>query len=104
MKHFVLAAAAALAAVAAVSPALAAEAASAAAPAPKFSTATTTIGELIDNAATNAVLEKHLPALIGNPQMAMARSMTLKQIQGFAGDALSDDVLAKVDADLAAIK
>ena len=53
-------------------------------------------------ARAKAVLEKHLPALIGNPQMEMARSMTLKQIQGFAGDALSDEILAKVDADLAA--
>ncbi len=104
MKHFVLAAAAALAAVAAVSPAVAADAASAAPAAPKFSTGTTPIGELVDNAATKVVLEKHLPALIGNPQMEMARSMTLKQIQGFAGDQLSDDVLAKVDAELAAIK
>jgi hypothetical protein len=36
-----------------------------------------------------------------NPQIEMARSMTLKQIQGFAGDAITDEVLAKVDADLA---
>ncbi len=96
--------AAALALATAAAPAFAAETAPAAAPAPKYSTAGTTIGDLIDNAATKAVLEKHLPALIGNPQMEMARSMTLKQIQGFAGDALSDEILAKVDADLAAIK
>jgi hypothetical protein len=104
MKHYVLAVAAALAAVAAVSPAVAADAASATTPAPKFSTATTTIGELIDNPATKAVLEKHLTALVGNPQIEMARGMTLKQVQGFAGDQLSDEVLAKVDADLAAIQ
>ena len=50
------------------------------------------------------MLDKHLPELATNPQLDMARSMTLKQIQGFAGDMLSDEVLAKVDADLAAIK
>ncbi len=96
--------AAVLALTAVTTPAFAADPAPAAATAPKFSTATTTIGDLIDNAATKTVLEKHMPALISNPQMEMARGMTLKQIQGFAGDALSDDLLAKVDADLAAIK
>ena len=34
----------------------------------------------------------------------MARAMTLKQIQGFASDMLTDDALAKIDADLARIK
>jgi len=96
--------AALLALATATTPALAADPAPAAEAAPKFSTTTSTIGDLIDNAATKAVLEKHMPALIGNPQMEMARGMTLKQIQGFAGDAMSDELLAKVDADLAAIK
>jgi hypothetical protein len=100
MKKLVLGAALAFAA--ATSPAFAADPAPAAAP--KFSTADTTIGDLIDNPTTKAVLEKHLSALIGNPQIEMARGMTLKQVQGFAGDQLSDEVLAKVDSDLAAIK
>lgn len=96
--------AAALAFAAASTPVYAADPAPAAAPAPKYSTAATTIGELIDNPATKAVLEKHMPAMLSNPQIDMARTMTLKQIQGFAGDMMSDEVLAKVDADLAAIK
>jgi hypothetical protein len=33
----------------------------------------------------------------------MARGMTLKQIQQFAGDAVTDEALAKIDADLAKI-
>ena len=99
-----LAFAAALALAAATSPAYAVDPAPASAPAAKYSTAATTIGELLDNPATKAVLDKHLPELATNPQLDMARSMTLKQIQGFAGDMLSDEVLAKVDADLAAIK
>jgi para-nitrobenzyl esterase len=44
-----------------------------------------------------------MPGFSGNPQIDMARSMTLKQIQQFAGDQITDDVLAKVDADLAKI-
>jgi hypothetical protein len=103
MRHLIATFAAAGLAVAAT-PTFAAEASVAAAPAAKFSTEASTIGDLLDNAAAKAVLEKHLPALVGNAQIEMARAMTLKQIQAMAGDMLSDEVLAKVDADLAAIK
>jgi xanthine dehydrogenase iron-sulfur cluster and FAD-binding subunit A len=51
-----------------------------------------------------AVLAKHVPALIENAQIEMARSMTLKQIQSYAGDTLTDETLAKIDVDLAALK
>lgn len=87
--------AAALATVAIAAPAYAAET--------KYSTAETQIGTLLDNAETKAVLDKHIPSFASNPQIAMARAMTLKAIQGFAGDALNDAVLAKIDADLAKV-
>ncbi len=66
-----------------------------------YSTGETDIGTLLDNPDTKAVLQKHMPGFADNPQIEMARSMTLKQIQGFAGDAITDEALAKVDADLA---
>jgi len=81
----------------------AADAPAAAAAAAKFSTADSSIGTLLDNPETKAVLEKHIPQFVSNPQIEMAKAMTLKQIQGYAGDALSDDTLAKIDADLAKI-
>ena len=40
---------------------------------------------------------------VPNPESGNG-TMTLKQIQSYAGDALSDEVLAKIDVDLAAIK
>lgn len=70
---------------------------------PAFSTAETSIGDLIDNPATKAVLDKHLPGFSENPQISMARAMTMRQIQGFAADMLPDEKLALVDADLAAL-
>ncbi len=70
----------------------------------KFSTASTDIGTLLDNAATKAVLDKHIPGFAENPQIGMARAMTLRQIQSFASDMLTDEALDKIDADLAAIK
>lgn len=82
-------------------PALAGEPAALAAPA--FSSAGTNIGTLIDNPATKAVLVKYLADLIANPQIEMARAMTLREIQGFAPDQITDVVLAMIDADLAKI-
>lgn len=70
----------------------------------KFNTTDTTIGDLLANAEAKAVLEKHLKEFVSNPQIEQASSMTLKQIQSYAGDALSDAKLAAVDADLAKIK
>jgi para-nitrobenzyl esterase len=104
MNKLLLAVAAAAATISAA-PAFAIDAPAAAAPAaPKMSTADTTIGDLLDNPVAKAVLMKHVPVLAGNAQIEMARAMTLKQIQPMAGDALSDEVLAKIDVDLAAIK
>ena len=88
-------------------PALAAEpapAAPAAAPAAKYSTTASDIGTLVDNPATKAVLDKNLPGFADNPQISMARSMTMRQIQSFAADVLTDEKLAKIDAELAALK
>jgi para-nitrobenzyl esterase len=73
--------------------------AEAAAPA-GFSVETTDLGTLLDNPGAKAVLLKHLPDMVGNEQIQMARALTLKQLQGFAGDALSDAKLAEVQADL----
>lgn len=75
-------------------PALAAE------PTP-YNTADTPIGTLLDDPAAKAVLDKHMPGFSGNPQVAMARSMTFKQVQSMAPDQIPADALAKIDADLA---
>lgn len=69
----------------------------------KYTTAGTPLGTLMDDPDAKAVLEAHIPALIANEQIQMARQITLKDIQGFAPDALSDDTLAAIDADLAKI-
>ena len=73
-------------------------------PAAKYSTAGTDIGTLVDNTATKAVLDRVLPGFTDNPQLGMARSMTMRQIQQFAADKLTDAVLARIDMELAAVK
>ncbi|MEO6716115.1 MAG: hypothetical protein ABIM50_02555 [Novosphingobium sp.] len=88
----------------ALSMSIAAQAEPVPAPAPAaghYTTAATDIGTLLDDPAAKAIVAKYAPAIASNPQIEMARGMTLKTVQGYAGDTLSDGVLAKIDADLA---
>src|SRR5665213_4219649 len=64
-----------------------------------YSTAGTDLGTLMDNPQTKAVLDKYIPQMINNPQIQQGRGYTLKAIQGFAPQAVTDDMLAKIDAD-----
>jgi len=89
---------------AAPAPAASAPAAPASVPAaPAMSTSTTSIGDLLDNPKAKAVLEKHLPEVAKSDQIDMARSMTLKDIQSYAADTITDAKLKAIDADLAAL-
>ena len=83
--------------------AVSAVAAAAEASVPAYSVESTTIGDLLDNPTAKAVLDKNLPGFSTNPQIEMARTMTLKQVQGFAPDQFKDELLAKINADLAAL-
>ena len=100
MRSLILAAAA----LAIATPALSQTAApAAAAPAAKvkYSTSETDLGTLLDNPAAKAIIEKHIPGMTTNDQVDMARGMTLKAIQQYASDEVTDARLAAIDADLA---
>ncbi len=101
MRALLLAAAIAVSAPSAAF-AQAAPAAPAAAPAAAggYSVTDTDVGTLIDNPATKAILDKHLPGFSGNDQVAMARSMTLKGLQQYAPDTFTDKTLGEIQADL----
>jgi hypothetical protein len=86
-----------------VAPAAVTQAPTQPAPARKYSTSETLIGDLLDNPKTRAVLDKEIPGFSSAPQVDMARGMTLKAIQPYARDTLSDAVLAKVDAAFATL-
>ena len=59
------------------------------------------VGDLLDYAPAKAVLEKHMPGMTTSDQIDMARGMTFRSLQPFSPDQLTDDLLAKIDADLA---
>jgi hypothetical protein len=72
-----------------------------AAQAAKFKTSETTVGDILDNPAATAVVKKHLPDLVANEQINMARGMTLKAIQQYSADTVTDQKLTDIDVDFA---
>jgi para-nitrobenzyl esterase len=84
-------------------PAKPADAKPATAPAAKarYSTSETELGVILDDPAAKAIVEKHIPGLTTNEQVDMARAMTLKDIQAYSPDAVTDEKLAAIDADFA---
>lgn len=64
-----------------------------------YSTADTDIGTLLDDPTLKAIVDKHIPGLLSGDQISMARSMTLKAIQQYAPDKVTDSALADIDAD-----
>lgn len=80
------------------------QAAEATAPvAARYSTATTEIGVLLDDPEARAILDKYVPGMSTNEQVDMARAMTLKDVQQYSPDELSDKALADLDAAFAAM-
>ncbi len=66
-----------------------------------YTTADTDIGDLIDDPAARAVLEKHLPGFTTRDRIRLARAMTLHSIQHYIPDELTEERLKAMDADLA---
>jgi hypothetical protein len=55
---------------------------------------------LLDDSAARSIVDKYIPGFSKRPQVNLARSMTLKQVQ-FYDSTITDSVLAKIDANLA---
>lgn len=93
--HILVLSALAAIAVPAVLPAVAADAAA------HYSVETTLVGKLLDDPAANAVLKKMIPTIYANEMFqSSGREITLKSIQQYEPEALSDANLAKIQAEL----
>jgi hypothetical protein len=96
LRSLVLAALAAGALSTAV-PAFAADAAATA----HYSVSTTLVGKMLDDPAAAAILQKLIPTVYANDMFKTAgRELTLKAIQQYEPEALSDENLAKIQAEL----
>ncbi len=70
----------------------------------KYSTSTTTIGEIMENDVTKAAFEKVMPDLAANPDLVQGYDFTLVDIQSYAPDMITDEKLKELDAELAKIE
>ncbi len=64
----------------------------------------TTIGDLLDNPGSKAVIEKDMPALIAYPGLDQIKGMTLRAISVYPEAQLDDTKLAAIQKDLDAAK
>ncbi|GAB1267059.1 hypothetical protein NBRC116493_03120 [Aurantivibrio infirmus] len=55
---------------------------------------------LLDEEAAKAIMEKHAPALMSNPDIDMARGMSLGEVASFPEAGLSNEIVEKILADL----
>jgi len=58
------------------------------------------MGDLLADPKAKAVLEKHIPGIATNPQMAMAKGMTMKMIAPMSGGKITPAILKAVEEDL----
>lgn len=64
-----------------------------------YSVTTTLVGKLLDDPAAAAVVKQYAPTVYANPQFQSdGRAFPLKDIQQYEPDALSDEVLSKIQA------
>lgn len=63
----------------------------------------TKLGDLLDNEATKAVLEKHLPGISNHPQIGMGKGFALSMVAKFSGGLITEEALAKIDEELKAL-
>lgn len=85
-------------------PAAAQTAAPAATAAAAAFTLDTPIEALVADARTKAVLDKYVPGIDGHPAYEQFKALSLNALAPFSQGMITDDMLAKVAADLAAIK
>ena len=87
----------------AVSPSAAAEGTESPAPATVYTTEETPVGEILDDADAAAIVNKYVAGFSTAPQVDQARAMTLRDIQQYAPESFTDEVLKSIDADFAAL-
>jgi hypothetical protein len=64
----------------------------------------TTIGDLLANEASRAVLERHMRSISTHPMGAVIKSLTMRQLGAMPGAAIEPKVVRAIAADLAALE
>lgn len=64
----------------------------------------TPIMNLVADARAKAVLDKHLPGIDQHPSYEQFKELSLRTVAPFSQGMITEDLLAKIEADLTAIK
>lgn len=65
--------------------------------------ADTPLEAVVANPMAKAALDKTLPTIAKHPSFEQFKSLSLKQLQGYSEGKITDEMVAKVDADLRAV-
>ena len=63
----------------------------------------TSIETLVQNPATQPLLERHFPGIAQHPHYEMIKTMTLRAVQPYSSGLITDEKLAALQADLDAL-
>ena len=64
----------------------------------------TPIQEIVADERGKVVMDKNFPGMTALPEYEMFKALSLHQVQPYSNGKLTDEILAKAEADLAAIK
>lgn len=67
----------------------------------KIFSSNSTVGELLGNPKTRAVLDKHIPDFSPNPLVRAAHNNSLNAVSQYSGGTITPERLAAINADLA---
>jgi hypothetical protein len=70
---------------------------------PHYTTSATPIGVLLKDPAASAIIEKQIPGFTTADRVGMASGMTLRQVQRFRPNVVTDEKLAAMDEDFSKI-
>lgn len=69
----------------------------------RFDLNLTTVGELLDDPESRAIIDELVPEIASNPMISMARAMPFKVLAGMAGTMVDPKVLAELHERLQAL-
>jgi len=72
--------------------------------APKFSTKTSKISEILANAEAKAAFAKVMPEVAASPQLEQAVGMTIDEVKVMAPEYFPEEKIKELDVELAKIK
>ncbi len=61
------------------------------------------VGDILDDAESSAIIGRHIPELIGNPMLSMARTMSLNSLLDMAAAKVDSSVISALRAELEAL-